>query len=156
MKNNIWEKGIKQKNKYDELTEENLSEVLENILSQDKDVNSCVIFDDVGSALDSKEIFPLLRKLMSNHRHYHVSLFFCLQTFKMLDKELRRMIQNLFVFKVAKDTIHTIFDELLFLDNKKIIEKIYDIVYSEPHSFLFINVPDQRFFFNFDEIILEG
>ncbi len=68
------------------------------------------------------------------------------------------MIENLFVFRVANDTLHTIFifEEFLFLDNKKIIEEISNIVYGEPHSFLFINVPSQRFFCNFDELIIEG
>ncbi len=71
---------------------------------------------------------------MANHRHYGISLFFCLQTFKMLNKELLQMVENLIVFRVAKDTLHTIFEEFLFL---------------------FINVPTQRFFCNFDELILE-
>jgi AAA15 family ATPase/GTPase len=156
MKNNIWEKGIKQKNKYDELNEENLSDVLEKIKKEDKYVNSCIIFDDVGGFLNNNKIFVLLKDLMANHRHYGISLFFCLQTFKMLNKELRRMIENLFVFRVAKDTLHSIFEEFLILENKKMIEEISNIVYSQPHSFLFINVPSQRFFCNFDELILEG
>jgi hypothetical protein len=72
----------------------------------------------------------------------------------MIPFELRRMLENLFVFKVSKNTLHTIFEEYLEMENKKCIETIAKTVYTEPHNFLFVNVPSQRLFKNWDEIIM--
>jgi GTPase SAR1 family protein len=124
MKNDIWEKGIKPENRYDDLNFENLTTVLDTIKSQEKTNNSCIIFDDVGSFLKEKEIVLFLKDAMANHRHYSLRLYFCVQTIKMLPFELRRMMDNLFVFRSSKETLNTIFEEYLELENKKKIERI--------------------------------
>ncbi len=152
----IWEKGIRDKNKFDELDYVTLTIIKDEIKSQDKDVNSCIIFDDVGSYLqDNKEIITLLKDLMANHRHYSVSMFFLCQTIKMLPLELRRMMDNLFVFKSSRETIESIFEEYLGEYNKRdLITKITKLVYDKPHEFLFINIGSQRMFKQFDEILI--
>ncbi len=153
----IWEKGIREENKFDHLDNETLIMVIEKIKSQDKDVNSCIIFDDVGSYLqDNKELVMLLKDLMANHRHYGVSMFFLCQTIKMLHLELRRMMDNLFVFKSSRESIETIFEEYLGEYNKRaMINKITKLVYNKPREFLFINTKSQRIFKQVDEIIIE-
>jgi hypothetical protein len=154
MANNIWEKGIKDENKFDELTDANLMLVLDKIKTQEKGVCSCIILDDVGSYLKKKQNILLLKDIIANHRHYGISIFFLVQTIRMIPFELRRMLENLFVLKVSKNTLHTIFEEYLEMENKKCIETIAKTVYTEPHNFLFVNVPSQRLFKNWDEIII--
>jgi GTPase SAR1 family protein len=153
----IWEKGIRDENKFDELNNDTLMMVREKIKSQDKDVNSCIIFDDVGSFLQqNKEIITLLKDIMANHRHYGVSMFFLCQTIKMIPFELRRMMDNLFVFKSSRESLESIFEEYLGEYNKRdLITKITKLVYDKPHQFLFINTASQRIFKQFDEILIE-
>jgi hypothetical protein len=155
MKKDIWEKGVKSENKYNELNLENLQTVFDQTRGQEKYVNSCILFDDVGSYLKNPDTVILLKDMMANHRHYSLSMYFCVQTIKMIPIELRRMMDNLFVFRVNKDTLTTIFEEYLEIENRKIVEQIAKYVYDEPHNFLFVNTGSQRLFKNWDEIILD-
>jgi hypothetical protein len=157
MTKDIWEKGIKKNHKYDELTEESLTEVLEEIKGQEHYVNSCVIFDDCTAYLQkNKELITLLKDFVFNRRHYHVSIFFLVQSIKSIPLQVRMMLENLFVFRVSKDTMEVIFQEYLEEFNKKeFINKICKLVYDEPHNFLFVNVGTQRLFKNWDEIIID-
>jgi hypothetical protein len=100
--------------KYDELTYENLQEVITNIKSLPEDEKSLIIFDDMTAYLNTdKNIITLLKDICMNRRHYHISIFFLVQTFKSLPKEIRRLLENLFIFKVSKETFDSIFEELL-------------------------------------------
>ena len=108
----------------------------------------------MGAFLKDKSVILLLKDAMANHRHYSLSIYFCVQTIKMLPFEIRRMMDNLFVFHVSKETMHTIFEEYLEIENKKTIEEIAKVVYDEPHNFLFINTNSQRLFKNWDELII--
>ena len=46
-----------------------------------------------------------------------------------------------------------VFEEL-FETKKDIFQQIMKIAYDEKHKFLFLNVPTQRLFKNFDELII--
>ena len=158
MKKDIFEK-LDKKNfpkKYDELTYDNLNEVIENIKNLPENETSLLMFDDMTAYLKSdKNIVTLLKDICNNRRHYHVSIFFLVQTFKSLPTEIRRLLENLFIFKVSKETFDTIFDELLEDYNTKQIKKdLMKMVFDKPHNFLFVNTNTQRLFKNFDEIIV--
>jgi len=156
MKDDIWEKGVRDENKFSELTADNLTEVLETIkaeVSEDKKHNSCIVFDDMTAYLQKdKNIITLLKDMMFNRRHYHISIFFLVQSLKSVPLQVRMMFENLFVFRVSKDTMQIITDEYLEEIKKENIPRLVKLVYDEPHNFLFIHVGTQRMFKNFDEI----
>ena len=142
------------KNKYDELSYENLSEIISKIEEEDSKYCSAIIFDDVTSSLKNKEIKKLLKTLVYNRRHLRVSIFFLAQTYLSIERDIRKLFSNLFVFKVAKKELELIFDELVE-QAKDMILPISKLVFNEKYQFLFINVDSGRMFKCWDEILIE-
>jgi DNA replication protein DnaC len=137
--------------KFDELTFENLSTV--NAQLNDEE-NSCILFDDMGSHLKDVEIKKLLKEIIMNRRHKHVSIFFLVQTYFSIEKDMRRLFSNLFIFRVNKSTMENIFEEVVE-EHKKRADEIIKVVYNKPYQYLFINVTSQRLFKGFDELLFE-
>jgi hypothetical protein len=142
------------KNKYDELSYENLSEIISKIEEEDSKYCSAIIFDDVTSSLKNKEIKKLLKTLVYNRRHLRVSIFFLAQTYLSIERDIRKLFSNLFVFKVAKKELELIFDELVE-QAKDMILPISKLVFNEKYQFLFINVDSGRMFKCWDEILID-
>ena len=140
---------IPDEQKYDELTYENLSNVNDQLSNEE---NSCIIFDDQGAYLKDNEIKKLLKEMIMNRRHKHLSIFFLVQTYFSVEKDIRRLFSNLFIFRVNKTSLMTIFDEVVE-DHKKHADEIIQLVYNKPYQYLFINVNTQRLFKGFDEIL---
>jgi hypothetical protein len=139
---------------YDELTFENLNDVLERIkLDADEGFNSCIIFDDMTAYLKNKETLKLFKELIFNRRHLRTSLYFCVQTWFSVPKDLRRLWSNIFIFKTTKEELNNIWNEVIELPID-LIDEIRKLVYNEPFKYLFINVDTQRLFDGFDEIII--
>ena len=152
IKNDIFKKHPKDK-KFDELTTENLQEVLERIKGSPPDENNVIIFDDMASYLKNKETLQLFKELIFNRRHIRTSIFFLNQTFFSVPKELRRLFSNIFVFKVSKNELKNLFDEVVedeFV--KSMMPNISKLVYDKPFSYLFINTDNQKFYKQFDRI----
>jgi len=139
-------------NKYDELTYENLENVINQIKVEDPRYCNCVIFDDQGAYLKDKSTKKLLKELIYNRRHLRTSIFFLCQTFLSVEKDIRKLFSNLFVFRVSKKELELIFDELVE-QAKEMVLPISKLVYDQPYNFLFINTDSGRLFKNFDEIL---
>jgi len=135
---------------YDELTFENLEYVDDNL----DEGNNCIIFDDQGAYLKNLDIKNLLKTMVMNRRHKHISIYFITQTYYSLPKEIRKLCSNLFVFKVAKDELNTIYDELIE-HKKQYIDEIVKIIFDKKYNYMFINTDSQRIFKNFDELLIE-
>lgn len=139
---------------YDELTFDNLNEVLEKIkLDADQGFNSAIIFDDMTSYLKKNETLNLFKELIFNRRHLRTSLYFCVQTWYSVPKDLRRLWSNIFIFKTTKDELNNIWTEVVE-QPKELISKIRKLVYDKPYQYLFVNVDTQRLFKGWDEIII--
>lgn len=149
MKDKLFDK-IPDEQKYNELNLENLMEV-ENNLSE---YNNVIIFDDMGSYLRNADIRKKLKELVFNRRHQHLSIIFLVQTYLSIEPDIRKLFNNLFIFKTSKKEMETIFDETVEL-NKDYILPIMKLVYDKPHQYLFINTDSQRLFKGFDEILIE-
>ncbi len=152
IKNDIFKKHPADK-KFDELTTENLQEVLERIKGSPPDENNVIIFDDMASYLKNKDTLQLFKELIFNRRHIRTSIFFLNQTFFSVPKELRRLFSNIFVFKVSKNELKNLFDENVedeFV--KSMMPNISKLVYDKPFSYLFINTDAQKFYKQFDRI----
>jgi hypothetical protein len=151
-KNNIFA-TLPENNKYNELTYDNLDEVMQKIKNEDTKYNNCIIFDDMTAFLKNNDTMKLFKELIFNRRHIRTSIFFLVQTWYSVPKEIRRLFSNLFIFKTSKEELSNIFDELIELP-KELIPTISKIVYDEPYQYLFLNTDSQRIFKGFDEIIL--
>ena len=151
MKKDIFEE-LPDEQKFDELNYDNLLLVLDTIKSE-PEYNHCIIFDDMGAYLKDNAIRKLLKEIIFNRRHYHISIYFLCQSYLSCEKTIRKLFSNIFVFRVSKNELETIFEEVV--ESKK--DYIYDIakiVFSTPHQYLFINTDSQRLFKGFDEIII--
>lgn len=140
--------------RYGELTYENLLEVKEKIDSDsENNISSCIIFDDVTADLKNKNTMQLFKLLAFNRRHLRLSMYFLVQTWASVTKEIRRLWTNMFIFKVSKNEMISIFEELIE-HPVTYVNPILKIVYKEPFQYLFINTDSQRMFHGFDELIL--
>lgn len=139
-------------NKYDELTLENLEEVMDQIKEEDPKYCNCIIFDDQTAHLKDKSIKKLLKELIYNRRHLRTSVFFLCQTYMSVEPDIRKLFSNLFIFRVSKKELEKIFEELVE-ESKDSVLPISKLVFREKYNFLFINTDSGRLFKNFDEII---
>ena len=95
-----------------------------------------------------------LKTLIYNRRHLKLNIIITAQSFCNIPLDVRKNIQNLILFKPAKKEFELVFDELM--ENKKdIFLKIMKLTYDVKHNFLFMNVPSQRIFKNWDEILIK-
>jgi hypothetical protein len=140
---------------FDELSFENLNNVLERIRVDANDgYNSCILFDDQTAYLKNNDTLKLFKELIFNRRHLHCSLYFCVQTWFSVPKDLRRLWSNIFVFKTSKDELNNIWEEVIEKP-KELIDPIRILVYDKPFQYLFINVDSQRIFKGWDEILFD-
>jgi len=149
LKDNIFED---LPNKYDELTYETLNDCLEKIKNDDSKFCNAIIIDDMTAALKNNDIKKLLKQLIYNRRHLRSSLFFLCQTYLSVEKDLRKLFSNIFIFKVSIAELDLIFEEHIEL-NKEQITTIRKFVFDKPYNFLFLNTDSGRIFKNFDEIL---
>ena len=155
MKNDIFGK-LPSDQLFNELNFENLDLVMDEIEAT-SDLNIAIIFDDVGASLKNFDTMNLMKKLIFNRRHLHTSVFFLVQTYYSIPKDIRKLFSNIFVFRVNKNELATIFDEIV--EDKEMVDithQISKLIYDKPYNFMFINTDTQRIFKNFDELIING
>jgi len=76
-----------------------------------------------------------------------------MQSFLSCPKEIRKLLNNVFLFKPSKVEFENLFDELFEID-KDLAMDIMRYAYQEPHDYLMLNIDNQRMFKKFDEIII--
>jgi len=153
MKDNIFEK-IPEEQTHEELNYENLNTVMETIKAEDKKYNNCIIFDDMTAYLKNADVKKLLKELIFNRRHLRTTIIFLVQTWYSIEKDIRKLFSNIFCFRVAKQELESIFDEVVE-SKAKYMTEISKMVFNKPYKYLFINVNSQRLFDGFDELIFE-
>lgn len=151
MKDKLFDK-IPEDQKFDELTFDNLNDVMNRIKGEDPKYNNCIIFDDMTAYLKNPETKKLLKELIFNRRHLRCSIFFLVQTWFSIEKDIRKLFSNVFVFRVSKNELQQIFSEIVE-SKEKYINEIAKMVYNEPYKYLFINVNTQRLFDGWNELI---
>ena len=90
MKDQLFEQ-LPEDQKFDELTVENLEYVKEDL---DPDENNCIIFDDMGAYLKNNDTKKLLKEIIMNRRHLHVSIFFLVQTYLSIERDVRKLFSK--------------------------------------------------------------
>lgn len=153
MKDQLFEK-IPDDQKYEELNEENLNLVMDIIKCEDKKYNNCIIFDDMTAYLKNPETLKIFKELIYNRRHYRTSIFFLVQTWYSVHKDIRKLFSNVFIFRVNKEEMRSIFEEVIE-GKDKYRDEICKLVYNEPFKYLFVNLNSQRFFDGFNELLID-
>ena len=152
MDENIFSK-LPQDQIFHELNEEILNDIIERAKNREDGDKICIIIDDMASELKVSSTQKLLKQIAMNKRHLGIYSFIMSQTFFSIPKEVRRLIDNYFIFKVGKDEMENIFNEVL-PQYIPISEDIQKIVYDKPHEYLVINTESARLFKKFDELII--
>jgi hypothetical protein len=118
------------------------------------DEKSIVYIDDQTASLkESKFIQETLKKIIYNRRHLKTNIIITAQSYVNIPLDVRKNIENLILFKPAKKEFERVFDELFEMKKDDALQLMKD-VYQSPHDFLFLNVPSQRLFCNWDELKL--
>lgn len=155
MNDNIFD-TLPDDQKFDELTYENLNYVYEKSKEDSKlGFSTCIIFDDMGAYLKNKETMQLFKEIAFNRRHLKISMFFLCQTWHSVHKELRRLWTSIFIFSISPSILSEILLDMININNKDLINKIYKLVYNEQYNYLMIHPDTQRLFKNFDELIIK-
>lgn len=140
---------------FDELNLENMISIYDMIQQHaDDKETTLLIMDDVGSDLKNKEIQKILKKLAYNRRHLKLCQFFLLQSYTATPRDCRKLFSNIICFKLSKIEAEYIMTECM--EQKK--ETALDILqlFENPHDFLFINIPTQQMYFNWDTVVIHN
>ncbi len=152
IKNNIFKKHPEDK-MFEELNYEDLDDVMDRIRATDPKETNVIIFDDQSAYLKNKETLRLFKELIFNRRHLRTSIYFLNQTFFSVPKELRRLFSNIFLFKVSRNEMKNLFEEVVEQDHvKELMPQISKLVFDKPYQYLFINTDNQKFYKGFDRI----
>lgn len=140
---------------YNELNGEVLDEIIEYCKNSDADEKICIIIDDMASSLKDGAVQKGLKHIAFNKRHYHIfQTIIMSQTWKSVPMEVRRLYDNIFLFKVGGNDLATIFDESLQA-YKHLAMEIQKLVFDKKYNYLYISLSDNRLFKNWDELIFE-
>jgi KaiC/GvpD/RAD55 family RecA-like ATPase len=140
---------------YEELNYNTIKAIHNKLTSySDENENTLLILDDVGASLKNNDIQQIFRKIIYNRRHLKCHIVVLLQSFMSIPKEIRKMFNNIFMFKPSKVEFENLFDEL-FETNKDLAIDIMNFAYDKPHQYLMLNVDTQRMYKGFDEIIIK-
>lgn len=155
MKDNFFEKYLPENQIYDDLNLENLQEAYEICKENAKEgYRTLLIFDDVQKNIKG-ECEKLFLEIVNNRRHRRINLFLCNQNYKSIPPQVRSGLTDLFIFKVSKKEMESIFEEQIETHKDKFVE-VLEMCYKDNHDFLYINTSSQRLFRNWDELIIKS
>ena len=149
-------KQLPEENFYEELNDSTIQAIYERVNGYSQDNEKTLLFiDDMTSDLKkSKYVIDTLKRLVFNRRHLKLNIIITAQSYVNIPLDLRKCITSIIIFKPPKKELEILFQELI--ENKKdLFLDIMKIVYTDKHNFLFINVPTQKMFRNWDELIIK-
>jgi hypothetical protein len=155
LKNNPF-KVLPDENIYGELTENNIREIYERIDDYSKEGEKTLLFiDDMTADLKkSKYIENILKRIIYNRRHLKCNVIITAQSYSNIPLDIRKCITNCIMFKPPKKEMEILFEELI-KSKKDTFSEVLRIAVDKKHNFLFVNVPSQRMFKNWDELIFK-
>jgi len=153
IKDDFWENNLEAEQIYDDLTIDNLIDAYSKI-EQDslQGFKSLIILDDVQKNLKG-DCEKFLLHIINNRRHNRICIWICCQNYKTIPLQVRLTLTDLFIFKVGKQEIENIYEELTEIDKNK-FNIITNNAYNNLGDFLYLNCLSQRLFNNWDEIVL--
>ena len=155
IKDDFWENNLETEQIYDDLNIDNLIDAYSKIeLDADNNFKSLIILekDDVQKNLKG-DCEKLLLHIINNRRHNRICIWICCQNYKTIPLQVRLTLTDLFIFKVGKQEIENIYEELTEIDKNK-FNIITNNAYKYLGDFIYLNCLSQRLFNNWDEIII--
>jgi len=152
IKNDFWS-ILPDEQIYDELNIDNLAEAYQ--IAEDNaqlGYKTLIVLDDVQKSLKG-ECEKLLLHMVNNRRHCHLSIWMACQTYKSIPMQVRMGLTSLFIFKIQKKEMSTIFDEQVEIP-ENVFKDIVKIAFKNSHDFIFIDSNSQKIFLNWDQIII--
>jgi hypothetical protein len=157
--------GLPENQLHNKYSDELLQSIIEN-LRENENFNSLLVLDDVIRDLTRSKI---LTSVILNRRHItqnqneqdmaSLSLMITSQKFNMLPLSLRCNMSHVIVFKTTNNAeLSAIKNELMADLNPQQQNEILELAWSEPYSFLFIDIfasKDRRYFKKFDLVEIE-
>jgi GTPase SAR1 family protein len=152
IKNDFWS-ILPEEQIYDELNLDTLTEAY-NVAEANaaEGFRTLIVLDDVQKSLKG-ECEKLLLHMVNNRRHAALSIWMACQTYKSIPRQVRQGLTSLFIFKIQKGEMATIFDEQVEIADS-VYKEILDLSYKKPHDFIFIDSNSQRIFINWDSVII--
>lgn len=162
IKNSIFSK-LPSNQIYDSLTREHLESAYaraEENARADPPKVTLIVFDDVQAYFKNKDIEPFLLHMINNRRHARLSFFIIAQSYQKIPRQIRLACTHLFSFRLSKSNLDDIFTELsevsqsdwngVLREYKKRVKESADA-----HPFLFMDVNQQRYFVEWDEVVVD-
>ena len=149
-------KQLNPENFYEELNDSTINDIYDRVNEYSQENEKTLLFiDDMTADLKkSKSVIDTLKRLIYNRRHLKLNVIITAQSYVNIPLDVRKCITNCIMFKPPKKEMELLFQELI--ENKKeLFLDIMKIVYNDKHNFLFINVPTQSMFKNWDELIIK-
>jgi energy-coupling factor transporter ATP-binding protein EcfA2 len=154
IKDSFFDKHLPEDQIFDDVSVENLESAYTIAEANAAEgFNTLMVFDDVQKYFKGENEKFLLH-MINNRRHARLSLWFAVQTYMSIPRQVRQGITDMFVFKINKIEMENIFAEQIEQHKDKFIE-ILTLVFQKNHDFLYINTNSQRTFSNWNELILE-
>jgi predicted PilT family ATPase len=119
------------------------------------DETTVLIIDDQMAYLKDKGVERLLCSMMSNRRHMKLTIILLTQIVERVPLKCRKLVNDvILMYKPSKKEMVLVMDE--FLEHKEDTAlEIQKIAFQKPYDFLFIDVPLQKLFRNYDEIFIQ-
>lgn len=149
-------KVLPEENIYNELNEDTITDIYNRIDEYSKnDEKTLLLIDDMTADLKrSKIVESVLKRIVYNRRHLKTNIIITAQSYVNIPLDIRKCITSCIMFRPPKKEMEILFNELIESKKEMFIE-IMKTVFDDKHNFLFVNIPSQRLFKNFDELIIE-
>jgi hypothetical protein len=124
---------------YDSYDDYAVKEIME--YQKDKDKKDrrhiLIIADDIAPMLKPNDF---LFKLCSVHRHYLISIYFLIQSPRLIPPIVRNCYTSMYVYRMpnAKEQ-EKIFEDLSFLGDKDMVKDMYEYATNKPYQFLMVD-----------------
>ena len=116
---------------------------------------SAIILDDLADELKNKDFVKALKKLLIQTRHIMCSVFITLQSYYLLDKQLRKMLSHVSMFKPLNvQEWYSFADEMLSMKRDDALT-LNEYVFTEPHVHLDCDVLEGKYYRNFHELKIQ-
>ena len=107
------------------------------------------VFDDMIK--DFKKNVKEFKAMIFNRRHHSLSVIITSQYYYLIPKELRQSFSSIYLFKLGKAELDNIYRDLITV-SQETFNTIVKMTFDNKYNFLYIRIPEQKFFKNFNEL----
>jgi hypothetical protein len=133
-----------------------IDEVSEDEEEEKKEIQySLIIIDDMANYLKEQRINTQLNKMIIKARHICCGFIFCLQSYYLMPKILRKQITYISIFKPKnQEEWNSIAKELMNLSKDDALA-VYNYVFNEPYTHIDMDLVTNKYYKNFNLLELD-